>query len=780
MRKDTFLTSSSLGSRTVVLAIFALTVLCHQTISLVIYVTDLSRPYPPKIFREVRDLKAIETCQLRDCVRETQLEGPKRDEISSEELAEQFHTKMRQVLDIVAPAKVKVIKDKNRASWFEASHRESRASLRVLEKEWILDRLEVKRQIFISARKNYHHQLEEARTNHLHARIERADQRQLFGIVDELTGDKKTLSSTLPEYSSPRDLADKFVRYFHEKIEKLRESFHETRPETEKELSANYFTYFTPVTKESLSKLILTMNSKSCDLDPIPTDLLKVVLPEVIEELVILVNCQFDTASFPKLYKKAIVRPLLKKQGLDIENMKNYRPVSNLSFEHKFIERVVFNQIDIYLQQFSLYSKFQSAYRSNHSCETALLRVRNDVLLALDIHKEVILVLLDLSSAFDTIDFSLLFYRLEHRFGFKGPALAWFKSYFQDRTQRVAIGNVMSEEIALECGVPQGSVLGPLLFTLHLSPLEDVIMEHGMDVMCFADDTQIYLACDNAVKDAFKMETCIDEVRSWMITNRLILNDSKTEVLHFRSRFKSSDFLSSIRVGVTHVKTSESVRDLGAHFDDFTSMSVHVSNVCRTASYSLYRIGRIRRFLDRSRTETLVHAFVTSRLDYCNSLLFGIDDQHLHRLQSLQNTAARIVTRTRKFEHITPVLRSLHWLPVKLRIHFKVLIFVWKVLHDQAPLYLSSLLELQSPPPLGSTGVAVRTRQRVRVAKEISEGALLLETRSFKQKTFGARSFTYYAPVLWNALPTEIRSAPSLDCFKSLLKTHLFCLHYND
>ena len=125
-------------------------------------------------------------------------------------------------------------------------------------------------------------------------------------------------------------------------------------------------------------------------------------------------------------------------------------------------------------------------------------------------------------------------------------------------------------------------------------------------------------------------------------------------------------------------------------------------------------------------------------------------------------------------------LLHLHWLPVKMRIDFKVLTFVWKILHDQAPLYLSSLLHLQSPTPAGPTGVASRTRQRVRVAKEVSEGALLLKTRSFKQKTFGARSFTYYAPVLWNALPVEIRSALSLECFKSLLKTHLFCLHYND
>ena len=198
----------------------------------------------------------------------------------------------------------------------------------------------MKRQIFISARNGYHNQVKQARIVYLRDRIQGANQRQLFSIVDELTGDKRSLASTLPEHSCPRELAENFAHYFHDKIEKLGQCFTEFRPERDVSSSSHHFRKFTPVTEAFLSKLILSMNSKSCPLDPIPTALLKTVLPEVIHDLVAIVNTQFDTACFPQLYKKAIVRPLLKKQGLDSENMKNYRPVSNLCFEHKFIERV--------------------------------------------------------------------------------------------------------------------------------------------------------------------------------------------------------------------------------------------------------------------------------------------------------------------------------------------------------------------------------------------------------------------------------------------------------
>jgi hypothetical protein len=380
---------------------------------------------------------------------------------------------------------------------------------------------------------------------------------------------------------------------------------------------------------------------------------------------------------------------------------------------------------------------------------------------SLDDHNQVVLVLLDLTAAFDTIDHKILLNRLEKRFGITGNALKWFTSYLQDRTQVVCVKSGMSESTKLVCGVPQGSGLGPILFTLYASPIEDIILKHSLDLMLYADDTQIYLSCKNAIQSVISIENCVDDIRKWMFENRLVLNDGKTELIHFKSKFRNSNSLSNIQVGDITVDSSQSVRNLGLYMDQHCTMSQHVSNTCRSASFALHRIGKIRNILDSTSTERLIHAFVTSRLDYCNSLLYGINDKHISRLQILQNSAARLVTRTRKYEHITPVRRDLHWLPITARIEFKILTLVFRILTNQAPSYLSELVTVHVP---------------ARATRSASEARL--EPGRYFQKTFGARAFYHVGPKLWNDLPHTIRLAPSLSSFKTALKTHLFHQHY--
>ena len=205
------------------------------------------------------------------------------------------------------------------------------------------------------------------------------------------------------------------------------------------------------------------------------------------------------------------------------------------------------------------------------------------------------------------------------------------------------------------------------------------------------------------------------------------------------------------------------MRDLGFYFDNVADFNVHVSEVCKSVSFALYRIGRVRNLLDRTRTERLIHAFVTSRLDYCNSMLHNLPLNPTRRLQSLQNAAARLVTRTRKFDHITPVLFSLHWLPVSQRIKFKILLLTYKSLHGLAPTYLSELLTVRvdlSMDHRSCTGLELRPPR-------------------YKNECHGGRAFSVVAPRLWNALPPPIRNISTLDSFKTALKTHLFNEYFN-
>ena len=194
-----------------------------------------------------------------------------------------------------------------------------------------------------------------------------------------------------------------------------------------------------------------------------------------------LINLCFSTGIFPTGFKSAVVKPLLKKPTLDYEVLKNFRPISNLTFLSKLIEKVIAERLVSHMQDNGMVEKFQSAYKANHSTETALLRVYNDMLFSIDQGGGGILVLLDLSSAFDTIDHAMLFNLWQDIFGISGSALDLLKSYLDGRTQCVQIDGIVSEYAKLVCGVPQGSVLGPLSFCAYMYPIGSILRHHGID-----------------------------------------------------------------------------------------------------------------------------------------------------------------------------------------------------------------------------------------------------------------------------------------------------------
>ena len=208
--------------------------------------------------------------------------------------------------------------------------------------------------------------------------------------------------------------------------------------------------------------------------------------------------------------------------------------------------------------------------------------------------------------------------------------------------------------------------------------------------------------------------------------------------------------------------STTSVRNLGVIFDQDMSFNSHIKQISRTAFFHLRNIAKIRHMLPQNDAEKLVHAFVSSRLDYCNSLLSGCPNKSLKTLQLIQNAAARVLTGTRKREHITPILASLHWLPVKSRIEFKILLLTYKTLNGQAPSYLKELII-----PYYPTGT-LRSQ----------DAGLLVVPRVSKSK-MGARAFSYQAPLLWNQIPVWVREADTLCTFKNRLKTFLFDKAYS-
>jgi hypothetical protein len=301
--------------------------------------------------------------------------------------------------------------------------------------------------------------------------------------------------------------------------------------------------------------------------------------------------------------------------------------------------------------------------------------------------------MLDLSAAFNTLDHEILLNRLRSTFGITGTALTWFKSYVTGRSQAVTIDGEVAEPAGLQFGVPQGSVLGPKLYSMYTQPLTDVIQQHDVNDHYYADDTQLYHMFTPRVSNSLAETVCALEntaktVKDWMVKNKLKLNDDKTEVLTISSKHQAPTDPVTLQIGNTPVTSKPVVHDLGVLLDCHMSMEKHVNSVCRSARFQLRNISHIRRYLTMDATKSLVHAMVTPRIDYCNALLYGLPCTPLKELQLVQNISARIMTKTLRCQPITPVLKELHWLPIKSRISYKVLVHFFKALQDEAPVYI--------------------------------------------------------------------------------------------
>ena len=422
-----------------------------------------------------------------------------------------------------------------------------------------------------------------------------------------------------------------------------------------------------------------------------------------------------------------------------------------------------FSQIEHYLNAHNLLPRHQSAYRKHHSTETLLARVVSDLISDASNGKHTLLAMLDLSAAFDTVDHTILIQRLSVTFGIKDTALQWFSSYLSERSQSVHFARNTSPSTPVVCGVPQGSVLGPLLFLLYTSDIGSIASKHHINSHSFADDTQLYLSGDP--KDTQLLRTsivaCINEITEWCAANKLKLNPSKTEFLWSATARRQSQLdQTPINFSDGNIRPSKAVRDLGVMIDSQLSFAQHVNNISCKCYAELRRIKSFRRSLPTDAARTLVNSLVVSKIDYCNSLLAGAPANLTDKLQSVLNAAARIVCGLKKYDHITCHMRdSLHWLRFPQRVTFKLCLLTYKSLNGCAPDYLTELCNPVS-----------RSEPRCRL-RSAAVGDLIIPRTT---TSFGDRAFAHAAPHAWNSLPSYIRAAKTLPAFKKLLKTHLF------
>ena len=595
--------------------------------------------------------------------------------------------------------------------------------------------------------------------------------RETFKIVNHLL-DKQYGSNAFPIGSSDHETAENLKDFFNNKVNKI---YQEIESENITSKINNQVDDFKPtsnlsmfkhVTENEVAVVLKSMPNKTCCLDPIPLWLLKACMPELIGIIAFIVNRSLSSGFFPTDLKSATVIPTLKKPNLDSDDNTSYRPVSNLSSLSKLIEKCAHAQLVKYLDENNLYSEFQSGYRKNHSCESAIIKIHNDIMMMIDKRTNVLLLLLDLSAAFDTINHKLLLLKLEKFYGISGTVLNWIKSYLSDRSFTVSVHKSKSSTCLLEIGVPQGSILGPLLFILYTKDLESIVKKYGLSIHLYADDTQIYFSIeiDSDEPDLSNIQSCFNDIKCWMTKNFLKLNDDKTEVLEIGIY---ENCLSSINLSNTVVIPTDKAKNLGFKFDDQLSLQHHLNHVSQMCNMNLRNYYKIASKLSHKLKVQLVHAGVLSVIDYCNGVCGGLSEADLYKLQKLQNSAVRFIfgIKLSEYKHMMPYLKRLHFLPVRYRILYKLCLLVFKCLNNIAPQYLSSLISIRDP--------------NIHCLRLDKDFYILNKPPAPNLKRTEA-AFCLSAPNAWNNLPYYIRCHNRLDGFKTMLKTHYFTIAFKD
>ena len=373
-------------------------------------------------------------------------------------------------------------------------------------------------------------------------------------------------------------------------------------------------------------------------------------------------------------------------------------------------------------------------------------------------NNNVALILLDSSSAFDTVDHGILLSKLEQEYNIRNKALALIKSYLEQRTFSVTVNGEVSSEKPLQYGVPQGSLLGPLLYIMYIRELEDLLTSLGVKFHFYADDCALYLSFNqiNNSEAQTNLNTCLAKINNWMTNNFQKLNTEKTKLQIFKPNSPSLEI--NIKFHDQTINCNDQVCLLGVKLGNTINFGPFISQKVQSCHFHLRNLFNIRNCLPIHSRIILVTNMILSKLDYCNSILICSNKKSLHPLQLILNRAIRFIFNLKRRTHIKPFLKKLHILPIDFRIRFKVCLFGFKIVNKISPQYLTDVFPL-----FRST-----SNMPLRIATG-GRDELMFEVKLQKKD-----SIYYKIKSEWNRLPYETRQITSISLFKSKLKTLFF------
>ena len=510
---------------------------------------------------------------------------------------------------------------------------------------------------------------------------------------------------------------------------------------------------FKNVTENEVLKMLKSIpNGKATGVDNLQVRILKISAPAIAKSLAYIINLSLSSGEFPKDWKSARISPIFKK-GSKTEPG-NYRPVSVLPVVSKFIERVVHQQLYHYLDKNKLLCTHQSGFRKKHSCQTSLHRLNEKLYSELESGKMVGLVALDLKKAFDTVNHSVLLDKMSY-YGVQDKELKWFQTYLTDRLQLCTMFNNRSEAQQIKCGVPQGSILGPLMFILYVNDMPTCFTK--CDVNIYADDTAFYYAANDlsTIKNVLKSE--LKSVFEWLCANKLSLHIGKTNSLLICSQQKRRHLTNtnlSLDLDGDDIEQVSSLKYLGVIIDENLKYKEYMDALIGKLNRSIGIVRRASRYVDQITRVTLYNTLVLPHIDYC-STVWGksICKKDLSRLQRIQNSAMRIILECHYRTHICDMLKTLKWLSVEQRLDYNICCQMWKIVNKQAPSYLNHINVQTSTVHNYNTRAA--SQNNIHVA----------HSHKNSLKANGTEA--------WNSLPPHIKNCDNFRHFKNLLLKHI-------
>lgn len=600
-------------------------------------------------------------------------------------------------------------------------HREARAKARKLDRT-------LKNQYFI----------DQCRTT---------DQRKLWSVINTVVGRKK--QSRAPQAS----MADLTSLFGDVVTDPHRPPTLEPREGPPGEISLRDFNAVSP---DDVSSCLKSVNSfKATGSDSVPCILLHKCCRTLAPVLTRIINLSLSTGLFPKSYKVAHISPLLK--GGDATLAKNYRPVSLLPVVSRIVEAIVKEQITAYLEAHDLLPPTQFAYRRLHSTEDALTHAISHWQLARSERKFTGIVFVDLSKAFDRVKHDRLIDEL-FNLGVTGTALRWFCSYLDQRHQCVKLNGELSQPVPCTRGVPQGSVLGPLLFVLYTAGIASVIPSSASHQE-FADDIVLSSSNRNAASVCSSLSSAVSNLADWLDDAGLLLNAEKTQVLFIKPR-GANDIQQHVRCRGKVLETAESAKYLGVVIDDKLSWTAHVSHLSRKTACTIGQLWRHGHTLSFKARQTWYISMIQAQLCYgSNCFLASISQQLLDKLHKLSKSGIRAALLQRRLVPTAPLLTLLHISSLPQLLNIKFLVFIHRCLHDRAsPLLL----------PLFSAIAPHDTPSQSRVTRAQVTSLLRVP---FLPGPYGRRTVEFIGSTFWNALPIGARTEHDAITFKALVSS---------